>query len=341
MGCGIYVPVRKRLILISAVRLKRGLPSPPLHSFPSPRPISSPVAWVCVSLVTHRGPSPATWSTNDPNLLCVTLLEAVVFYNFVQGETRRDLWAVKKFFFFFLSSSFKLLYIVGVCMNPNIRSWRLVSEYRQTGGDANTCDRRDSTISLHLGLLMLPSFPHSGSNWQVLVPRTHARTHTQITGIKHKNNHTPSVALRLLCHSSSLSSFFSYISLQHFLLSVWLEEQLCCWPWQMCCIAVSLHEKRKKKEKRKTRLVLHVCSLFSATEVLAPLHWFTHMLSHSVALRMSLHVNSRMQMSTFFHKEPANRMEHIVQLCVCVYARTRMGPSGRADERVVTGVLTC
>lgn len=90
----------KKLISTSAVRLKRGLPSPPLHSFPSPRPSSSPVAWVCVSLVTHRGPSPATWTTNDPNLLCVTLLEAVVFYNFVQGETRRDLWAVKKLGFF-------------------------------------------------------------------------------------------------------------------------------------------------------------------------------------------------------------------------------------------------
>ena len=67
---------------------RSALASSPL--FPSPRPISSPVAWVCVSLVTHQGPSPATWSTNDPNLLCMMLLEAVVFYNFVQGETRRD-----------------------------------------------------------------------------------------------------------------------------------------------------------------------------------------------------------------------------------------------------------
>lgn len=44
----LYLPVRKRLIRPTAVRLKRGLTSSPLHSFSSPPPFFSPVARVCV-----------------------------------------------------------------------------------------------------------------------------------------------------------------------------------------------------------------------------------------------------------------------------------------------------
>lgn len=102
-------------------------------------------------------------------------------------------------------------------------------------------------------------------------------------------------------------------------LAVWWR--LCDRQWQMCCNAASLHER-----KRKSCLVLHMSALFfRATEVLAPLHWFTHTLPLSVSLCVSHHVNSRMQMSTF-----SQGAGWLRKACVCVWvcARESFWPRG-------------
>lgn len=89
-----------------------------------------------------------------------------------------------------------------------------------------------------------------------------------------------------------------------------------------CAVSLLLCMKERKKIMS---CPPHVCSLFRATEVLAPLHWFTHTLSLSVSLCVSLQVNSRMQMSTFSQGAGWLREAHI---CVCACVQESFWPRG-------------
>ena len=105
--------------------------------------------------------------------------------------------------------------------------------------------------------------------------------------------------------------------------------------------------KEEKKKKKKSCLVLHMSALF--LELLRSWPHYTDLHTRSpfsVALCASLQVNSRMQMSTFSQGAGWLREAYICvcvcqRVCVCVCVCVCMSPSGRGDERVVTGVLTC
>lgn len=118
-----------------------------------------------------------------------------------------------------------------------------------------------------------------------------------------------------LCHPSPFIPL--YVSLSLFLSDC---RSNCVAGSDRCAILLLLCMKGGKKKKN-TSCPPHVCSLFRATEVLAPLHWFTHTLSHSVALCVSLQVNSRMQMSAFFTSWTTAWSMYRKKKSVCAYAR--------------------
>lgn len=110
---------------------------------------------------------------------------------------------------------------------------------------------------------------------------------------------------------------------------VWLEEKTvrrAVTDVLHCLFSAWKEEDEKKKNPHIMSCPPHVCSLFRATEVSAPLHWFTHTLSLSVALCASLQVNSRMQMSTssfflflfFSFLQGAGQLHEACTVCVCV-----------------------
>lgn len=105
-----------------------------------------------------------------------------------------------------------------------------------------------------------------------------------------------------------------------------------------CALSQLLLMKRgKKKEKRKTCLVLHMSALFLEL----PGSWphYTDLHTHSPFLSLCVCLSKLIAECRWalFHKEPADCMKWRY-VCGCVRARVL---AGRRDERVVTGVLTC
>lgn len=97
-GCGFYLPVRKKAYLNLSCEAKErsDLASSPLLFFSSSCLLTCGLS-VCLLSNTPRALTcdPEHMARrNDHNLLCMTLLKGVVFYNFVQGEKISILWRV-------------------------------------------------------------------------------------------------------------------------------------------------------------------------------------------------------------------------------------------------------
>lgn len=96
--------------------------------------------------------------------------------------------------------------------------------------------------------------------------------------------------------------------------------------------AVSLLFFMKKWEKKEIMSCPpHVFSLFRATEVLAPLHWFTHTLPLFVPVSLCLFKLIAECRWALFHKELAECVRHIyvhMRVYVCMCANEFLRPRG-------------
>lgn len=144
-----------------------------------------------------------------------------------------------------------------------------------------------------------------------------------------------------LCHPSPFIPL--YVSLSLFLSDC---RSNCVAGSDRCAILLLLCMKGGKK-KKKTRLVLHMSALF--LELLRSWPHYTDLHTHSPILSLSVCLFKLIAECRWALFSQAGQLHGACteKKKVCVHMRVRVGlhvcvcPSGRGDERVVTGVLTC
>lgn len=128
------------------------------------------------------------------------------------------------------------------------------------------------------------------------------------------------------------AALYSPLFLLCFSLCVWLCGGDCATVSDRCAVTLLLFMKGKENHVLSSTCLLSFLELPRSWPHYTDLHTLSPFLSLSVCLTMLI-AECRWAL---FHKEPADYARH-----VCVYECVRGSPSGREDERVVTGVLTC